>query len=74
MGKRIQELRKKAGFTQATLAQAMGIPEPTLKNWEQGRRTPRIVVAVELARVLGVGVEELIGDVEEKPKRKRGKV
>ena len=39
-GKDIAALRRFVGLTQTRLAQAIGISVHTLRNWEQGRRTP----------------------------------
>jgi len=75
MGTRLQRLRKAAGFSQATLAKATGIPASTIKNWEQGRRSPLLDTAARIARALGVSLDDLAGDAgeEERPKRARKK-
>lgn len=39
-GEDVSALRKFVGLTQADFARAMGISVHTLRNWEQGRRTP----------------------------------
>jgi putative transcriptional regulator len=39
-GKDIAALRRFVGLTQARFARAMGISVHTLRNWEQGRRSP----------------------------------
>jgi DNA-binding transcriptional regulator YiaG len=39
-GEDVTALRKFVGLTQAEFARAMGISVHTLRNWEQGRRTP----------------------------------
>lgn len=36
----ISSLRKYLGLTQTQFSQAMGISVHTLRNWEQGRRSP----------------------------------
>jgi len=38
--KDIAALRRFAGLTQEEFAEALGISVHTLRNWEQGRRTP----------------------------------
>ena len=40
-GSRIKEIREDLGQTQADFAQLLKIPVGTLRNWEQGRRTPQ---------------------------------
>ena len=39
-GDDVLTLRKFVGLTQETFAQALGISVHTLRNWEQGRRSP----------------------------------
>jgi len=39
-GQDVVALRRFVGLTQARFAQALGISVHTLRNWEQGRRTP----------------------------------
>lgn len=34
------EIRKRTGLTQAAFARAIGVPAPTIRNWEQGRTLP----------------------------------
>jgi putative transcriptional regulator len=37
----VKGIRKKMGLTQEEFASVMGISTGTLRNWEQGRRTPQ---------------------------------
>ena len=39
-GEDIAALRRFSGLTQMAFAEALGISVHTLRNWEQGRRTP----------------------------------
>lgn len=39
-GEDVAALRRFVGLTQAEFARAIGISVHTLRNWEQGRRTP----------------------------------
>lgn len=49
-GEDIAALRKFTGLTQEQFATAMGISVHTLRNWEQGRRTPE-GPAISLLRI-----------------------
>ena len=60
---RLASLRKAKGFTQATLAERMGVEQPTIQRWEKGKREPNLGQLVELASVLGVEPGSLIGTV-----------
>jgi transcriptional regulator with XRE-family HTH domain len=59
LGQRLQRLRLGAGLTQAQVAAAVGVPVPTLRNWEGDRREPGFRAAVQLAKALGATVEDL---------------
>ncbi|MGN6286854.1 MAG: helix-turn-helix domain-containing protein [Afipia sp.] len=37
----VRELRMRAKLTQAEFASRLGVPLETIRNWEQGKRTPR---------------------------------
>jgi DNA-binding XRE family transcriptional regulator len=54
---KLQELRIKAGMTQAALAEVSGLPIWTIRNYEQGRREPNWKAALALAKAVGVAVE-----------------
>lgn len=36
----LADLRRYWGYTQRTMAEASGIPEETISNWERGKRKP----------------------------------
>lgn len=37
----VRELRRRADLTQAEFAARLGVPLETIRNWEQGKRSPR---------------------------------
>lgn len=37
----VRDLRRRARLTQAEFARRLGVPIETIRNWEQGKRTPR---------------------------------
>src|SRR6185369_6894411 len=47
-------LRKKRGFSQAKLAELVGVEQPTIQRWEKGKRLPDLDSLKTLAEVLGV--------------------
>ncbi|HXM57529.1 MAG TPA: helix-turn-helix transcriptional regulator [Candidatus Dormibacteraeota bacterium] len=61
IGERVRVLRLRRGLTQARLAHLVGRSERWLIDFERGGVDPRLSDALALARVLGVGVEELAG-------------
>lgn len=58
----IRELRRKKGMSQKELADACCVHQTAVSQWEKGRTTPDINSLKMLSKVLGVSVEELIGN------------
>lgn len=56
---RIKELRKKAGLTQTELAYSMKVMQNTVSNWETEIILPRTRQLPDLARALGVTIDDL---------------
>jgi len=55
----IKDARKKAKLTQKEVAQKIGVTSRAYQHYETGRREPRVVHAIRLAKTLGTSVEEL---------------
>lgn len=72
LGARIARLRKEQGITQVQLAEQLGVSQQTVTAYESGKRRVPISHLPRLAALLGVSIEELIGE-EPKP-AKRGPV
>jgi transcriptional regulator with XRE-family HTH domain len=54
-------LRKAAGLSQREFARMIGVHHSNVGFWERSGTTPRSDLLPEIARVLGVGVEEVLG-------------
>lgn len=50
----IATLRKRAGLTQAQLAEKLNVEQPTVQRWEAGKRELSVATLVEIARALAV--------------------
>lgn len=59
---RMRARRAYCGLTQAQLAEAVGVSQPTIGAYERGHREPTLNVLCRIARVLGVEPVDLIGD------------
>ena len=59
LGNRLLTLRSERGLTQAALAEAVGVSRKTINTVENGVFTPSTLLALKLARALGVPVEEI---------------
>lgn len=55
-------LRKRKGFTQASLAERLGVEQPTVQRWEAGKREPDLGQLLQLAEVLEVHPGTLLDD------------
>lgn len=69
MGARIAELRKALDITQAQLGEYLGVSQQTINSFEKARRRVPVSALPTLAKVLGVTVEELIGQKPQPGKR-----
>ena len=59
LANRLKELRAERGLTQEALAEAVEVTRKTINTVERGRFVPSTVLALKLAAVLGVRVEEV---------------
>jgi transcriptional regulator with XRE-family HTH domain len=62
LGSRIARLRKDSHLTQVQLAETLGVSQPTMNAYELGQRRVPVSALPVLARTLGIGVEELLGE------------
>jgi transcriptional regulator with XRE-family HTH domain len=60
LGARVRDLRTLRGLSQAELAVASGLSQPTISDVETGSAGVRIETAASLARALGVTLDELL--------------
>ena len=61
----LRALRESAGLTQAEVARRIGVTRQTLIAIEQGRYSPSLEMAFQLARVFGVGLDDVFQYPEE---------
>lgn len=60
IGNRVRELREAHGnLSQAALGDAIGVTRHTIIAIEQGKYSPSLESAFRIARVFGVGVEDV---------------
>lgn len=60
IGKFITECRKAKGYTQASLAEELHITNRAVSKWETGRSLPDAAIMIELCKLLGITVTELL--------------
>ncbi|WP_344973149.1 XRE family transcriptional regulator [Streptosporangium fragile] len=60
VARRLRELRVRSGMTLNALAEQTGLSAPHLSRLEKGERQPSVGTLLQLARVYGVSVSELV--------------
>lgn len=59
IGRFIAQCRKEQGFTQAVLAEKLGITDRAVSKWETGRCLPDASIMTELCSILNITINEL---------------
>ena len=62
IGVKIKKLRKYAGLTQRSLGELSGTSETTIKQYELGKRQPRIEQIKKIAKVFDFPLDLLLDD------------
>ena len=62
---KIKEYREKAGYKQSELAELVGARRETIVHLEIGRYNPSLKLAMDIAKVFNVTVEDLFEFVDE---------
>ena len=69
LGARIAQLRKEQDITQVQLAEWLNVSQQTVNAYEVGRRRMAVSALPTIAKLLGVALEELIGEPPKPGKR-----
>jgi transcriptional regulator with XRE-family HTH domain len=67
IGANIAAYRKRAGLTQAGLAEQLNYSDKAVSKWERGESCPDVPTVMAIADKLGVTVNELLSDPNELP-------
>jgi DNA-binding LytR/AlgR family response regulator len=62
IGKRIRKHREERGMSPDEFSAEIGVDTSTVYRWEKGSRVPDVVTLLQIARVLGIGLKDLIGE------------
>ena len=71
---RLKKLRKDAGLIQKELAWELGVSRPHICHWERGKFLPTFYYLKKIALMFNVSVEDLIGDLPVKKKKKNPRI
>ena len=61
---KIKELREKIGLPQKAFAADLGVTQPTVSDWESGRKVPSAKSTAKIADYFGVSVDYVLGREE----------
>ncbi|MGE7991534.1 helix-turn-helix transcriptional regulator [Pseudomonas sp. NPDC089554] len=64
MNNHIRALRAEQGWSQAELAERLGVSRQTVNAIETGRYDPSLPLAFTIARVLGLAIEQIFEPTE----------
>ena len=62
LGEKLLKLRKKYGYSQQELADALSVTRQTISNWECGQSAPTLDKAIELAKIYHINLNDLMED------------
>lgn len=74
IGANIATYRKRAGLTQAGLAEQLNYSDKAVSKWERGESCPDIPTVMAIADILGISVNELLCDPNALPANAGGRV
>lgn len=55
----LRQAREQLGFSQEALAREVGVSRQTIVNIERGTNEPRVLLALAIAAVVGIAVDQL---------------
>lgn len=68
IGKKIMEVRKTLGLTQAEFGLRIGVTKQTLSGWEHGRTLPDVITLTQIASMFGLSLNDFIQNPIIEPK------
>lgn len=68
----VKRLREAKNYSQAELAELVGVSQPMINYLETGRKIPTVFLAVDIARKLDTTVERLVDGGDEGGQRHEG--
>ena len=58
----LEHARREKGFSQEYIARQLNVSRGTIDNWEKGATKPTLPMAVKLAELLGIPLQQLIDE------------
>ena len=60
VGRNIRSIREQAGLSQDEFAEGFGVKQPTVANWEIGKRQPDLNMLIQIAQFGGTSLDDLV--------------
>ncbi|ADZ83199.1 helix-turn-helix domain-containing protein [Cellulosilyticum lentocellum] len=64
IGTRIKEIRKSKGFSQAYMAEKIGVNRTTYSNYENNNREPNLKTIEKICEILDVTISDIVSDTQ----------
>ncbi|MDY6947514.1 MAG: helix-turn-helix transcriptional regulator [Pseudomonadota bacterium] len=66
LGRRIEQLRRSRGYTQAELGRALGVSQQAIFAYQLGDRRVSVMILDRIATLYGISVDQVIGRAPER--------
>ena len=66
LSEKLISLRKEKGWSQEELGENLEVTRQTVSKWELGQTTPEMNKLIEMSRLFGISIDELVGNSTEK--------
>ena len=73
ISKNLVNLRTKSGYTQLQVAEKINYSDKSISKWERGDAIPDIPVMLELAKLYGVSLDDIVKDYGKKRDKTKDK-
>lgn len=60
VGRNIRSIREQAGLSQDEFAEGFSVKQPTVANWETGKRQPDLNMLIQIAQFGGTSLDDLV--------------
>lgn len=60
VGRNIRSIREQAGLSQDEFAEGFSVKQPTVANWETGKRQPDLNMLIQIAQFGGTNLDDLV--------------
>jgi transcriptional regulator with XRE-family HTH domain len=66
LGRRIEQLRRSRGYTQAELGRALGVSQQAIFAYQLGERRVSVLILERIATLYGISMDQVVGRAPER--------